>query len=324
MRTIEISHRTIVFTVLFLIGLWVIWQIKQVLLLLLLAFLVATALKPVVDRLTRLKFPRPLAILLTYIAMVGVFAGVLISIITPLIDQTTALVRELPRYFAQFGFQGINQDAIGNQLANLGEVPANVFRFVSSIFSNIINVIAVLVLAFYLLLEWGKLDRRLALLFGDSSARAKQFLDKLEIQLGAWVRGELALMLIIAVFTYIGLRILGINFALPLALLAGILEIVPNIGPIVAAVPAIIIGFTISPIMGGAVAALYFLIQQLENSVIVPKVMERSVGLSPLIVLLAIGIGLEFGGIMGAVLAVPAVLIIRVTYREFLGELKKG
>lgn len=324
MRTIEISHRTIVFTVLFLIGLWVIWQIKQVLLLLLLAFLVATALKPLVDRLTRLKFPRPLAILVTYIAMVGIFAGVLISIITPLIDQTTALVRELPRYFAQFGFQGLNQDVIGNQLANLGEVPANVFRFVSSIFSNIINVIAVLVLAFYLLLEWGKLDRRLALLFGDSSARAKQFLDKLEIQLGAWVRGELALMLIIAVFTYIGLRILGINFALPLALLAGILEIVPNIGPIVAAVPAVIIGFTVSPIMGGAVAALYFLIQQLENSVIVPKVMERSVGLSPLIVLLAIGIGLELGGIMGAVLAVPAVLIIRVTYREFLGELKKG
>ena len=317
MRKIEISHRTIVFTILLLVGIWFVWQIRQVLLVIFVALLLATALRPAVDRLTTIKIPRIVAILFVYFILIGGFVGILVAIIPPLVDQTTALAAHLPEYLTNIGIQGIDKN-IASQLANLGAIPANVLRFATSLFSNLIAVFGVLILSFYLLLERGNIDSRLVALFGQESGRAKAFLDKLEEQLGGWVRGELILMVIIGVATYIGLRLLNIYFALPLALLAGILEIVPGVGPWVAGIPAVIIGFTISPFMGLVVFALYFIIQQIENMFIVPTVMARSVGLSPIVTLLALGVGLELGGILGAVLAVPAVLIGRVTINEFV------
>ncbi|MBI3289893.1 AI-2E family transporter, partial [Candidatus Microgenomates bacterium] len=121
-----------------------------------------------------------------------------------------------------------------------------------------------------------------------------------------------------------GLRLLGIHFALPLAILAGLLEVVPTVGPLVSAVPAIIVGFTISPIMGISVAALYFLIQQLENSFIVPKVMQKSIGVAPIVTLVVLGVGVEIGGITGAILAMPVFLVVQIALAEFFPRLKLG
>jgi len=112
------------------------------------------------------------------------------------------------------------------------------------------------------------------------------------------------------------LRFLGVDFALPLSLLAAILEIVPNIGPVLSAIPAILIGVTVSPLSAIAIGALYFLVQQLENYLIVPNVMGRVVNLSPLMVILSLMIGFKIGGLFGAVLAVPTVLILRVIILE--------
>lgn len=317
MRTIEISHRTIVFIISFLLGLWVLWQIKTVLIVLFFAFLVATALRPLADRLSQFKIPRAVSILLIYVLVLGSIIGVFASIIPPLFDQTRSLVDILPKYLNQFGIQNIDEKGIASQLTNIGQLPVDVIRFATGVLSNIFVVFAVLVLAFYIILEHATLDRRLSVFFGDDAVRARNFLHKLEDRLGRWIRGELVLMTIIAVITYIGLRLLGIQFALPLALLAGILEIVPNVGPIISAVPAIVVGFTISPVIGIAVMAFYFLVQQIENGVIVPKIMQASVGLSPLVTLMALGVGAELGGILGAVLAVPLLLVIRVVLEEF-------
>lgn len=322
MRTIEISHKTIIFTVLFLIGLWVLWQIRTVALALFIAFILATALNPPVTGLARIKIPRGFAILLIYLLLLGGIFGVTASIVPPLVDQTSVLVSKLPEYLNSFGVIGIDQKLISEQLANIGKLPANVFQFIVSIFSNIISVFIVLVLTFYLLLEWGKLDNHLAFLFGQDSARAKVFLSKLERRLGGWARGELILMTIIGVMTYIGLRLLGIHFALPLAILAGLLEIVPTVGPLISAIPAVVIGFTISPVMGISVAALYFLIQQAENSFIAPKVMQKSVGIAPLVTLITLAVGAELGGIMGAILAVPILLLAQVAISEFFENWK--
>lgn len=320
MRTIEISHRTIVFTIFFLIGLWLLWQIRSVILALFIAFILATAFNPLVARLARFRIPRTVAILLVYLFVLGVVLGVAVSIIPPLIDQTSVLVSRLPEYMTRLGVVGVDQNLISEQLVNLGRIPVNIFQFVVSLFSNIIAVFIVLVLAFYLLLEWGNLDRRVVFFFGKDGVRAKAFLATIEKRLGGWVRGELLLMTIIGLLTYTGLRLLGVHFALPLAILAGLLEVVPNVGPLVAAIPAIIVGFTISPVIGISVAALYFLIQQVENSVIVPKVMERSVGLPPLATLIALAVGVELGGIMGAILAVPVLLVVQVTVAEFFKD----
>lgn len=323
-RTIEISHRTVIFTVLFLGLVWFLLQIWPIIIGLFIAILLMTALNPIVDRFERFRLPRGLAILVTYLLLLGVFVWGLASIIPPLAEQTTNLANRLPRLFddlgvwlSSIGISGISGDMIAAQLSQIGRIPANLVRFTVSVFSNIIAVFTVLVITFYLLLERKNLDRYLLVLFGQGGEkRAKAFVDKLEARLGGWVRAELTLMFIVGVLTYIGLRLLGIPFSLPLAILAGLLEIVPNIGPTVSAIPAVLIALSISPVMALAVAALYFLVQQFENSVLVPKIMQRAAGVNPLVTIISLAIGFKLAGVLGAILAVPVVISIQVVAVE--------
>ena len=155
---------------------------------------------------------------------------------------------------------------------------------------------------------------------GKSEKKISGIIIKVEKGLGKWVRGQLTLSVIVGVLIYIGLRILGIPFALPLALVAGILEIVPIIGPIVSAIPAVLVGLTIAPVMGLAVAALFLIVQQLENNLIVPMVMSKVVGLQPPIIIIALLIGAKLAGIGGAFLAVPIIVVSKIIIQEILTE----
>lgn len=316
-RKVEISHRTIIFTVFFLIGLWLLYQIQQIILAFFVAVILMSALNPLVDKMERKYFPRILAILLLYVLILGVFGLMVASVVPPLVEQTSILINRIPIYVQQFEVPGIDPNLFVSQIPKLAEIPANILKFSLGFFSNLVAVLAILIITFYLLLERKNLKHHLLILFGeDQEKKAEAFINKAEKQLGSWVRGEIILMTIIGVMTYIGLRFLGIEFALPLALLAGILEIVPNIGPVLAAIPAIIAGLAISSPIGLAVAALYFLVQQLENSLIVPKVMEKAVGVNPLVTILSLAIGFKLGGAVGAIFAVPIILLIQVVASE--------
>ena len=151
----------------------------------------------------------------------------------------------------------------------------------------------------------------------DEKDKIKSLLVRIENKLGAWLRGQLVLMLIIGVATYLGLILLGVDYALALAVIAGLLEIVPILGPIISAVPALIMGFVISPVTGFAVIGLYLLIQQLESNLIVPKVMQKAVGFNPLVTIIALMVGGQLMGIVGAILAVP-IVIVAVEVVKFL------
>ena len=314
---VEISHRTIIFTVFFLIGLWLLYQIQQIILAFFVAVILMSALNPLVDKMERKYFPRILAILLLYVLILGGFGLMVASVVPPLVEQTSILINRIPIYVQQFEVPGIDPNLFVSQIPKLAEIPANILKFSLGFFSNLVAVLAILIITFYLLLERKNLKHHLLILFGeDQEKKAEAFINKAEKQLGSWVRGEIILMTIIGVMTYIGLRFLGIEFALPLALLAGILEIVPNIGPVLAAIPAIIAGLAISSPIGLAVAAWYFLVQQLENSLIVPKVMEKAVGVNPLVTILSLAIGFKLGGAVGAIFAVPIILLIQVVASE--------
>lgn len=316
-KKIEISHRTIIFTVFFLIFIWLLFQIHQILIGLFVSLLIMTALNPIVDRLERRFFPRVLAILLLYALILGGIILVIASVIPPLVVQTGILANQVQDYLEKLSLLGIDPNLIISQLPNLGSLPAIILKLSVSFISNIVAFLALLVIAFYLLLERKNLKNHLIFLLGDDQEKkAEEFIAKAEHRLGGWVRGELVLMTIIGVTTYIGLTLLGIEFALPLALLAGILEIVPNIGPVLSAIPAIIAGLAVSPLMGLAVGAFYFLVQQLENTLIVPKVMQKAVGVNPLITLISLAIGFKLGGIVGATLAVPVFLLVQIIAAE--------
>lgn len=313
-KKVEISHRTIVFTVFFLILLWLLFQIRQILIALFVSVILMAALNPLIDRLERFKLPRVLAILLIYIFIFGLFGIVLAGVIPPLVDQTRTLISRLPEYSQSLGLPEIDQNVIESQISQLGSLPANILKITVSVFSNLVAVFTLMVITFYLLLERKNLDRYLLVLFGpDGEEKAENFVNEVERKLGGWVRAQVTLMVIIGAMSYLGLRLLGIDFALPLALLAGVLEIIPNIGPTISAIPAFLAGLAISPMMGLAVLALYFLIQQVENVVIVPQVMRREAGVNPLVTIIALIVGFKLAGAVGAVLAIPVVLLIQIT-----------
>ncbi|MBI2007135.1 MAG: AI-2E family transporter [Candidatus Blackburnbacteria bacterium] len=325
-RTIELSHRTVIFTVLFLGLVWFLVQVAPIIVGLFIAILLMAALNPSVEKLVHARVPRPLAILIVYLLLITIVVLGLVWIIPPFVDQTTKLVNRLPFLVEQLGgwleslgLAGVDESLLESQISQIGTIPINLVRFTISLFSNVIAVFSVLIITFYLLVERRNLDRYLVVLFGNGGEKkAKLFVDRLEARLGGWVRGELILMFIIGLLTYIGLRLLGIPFALPLAIIAGFLEIVPNIGPVISAIPAVIVALTLSPVMALATAALYFLVQQLENSIVVPKVMQKATGVNPLVTILSLAIGFHLAGPLGAILAVPVVIVIHVLATEFI------
>lgn len=306
-RKVEVSHKTIIFTVLFLISLGFLYYIKDIIIELFVALLLTAILEPLVNFFSKIKIPRGVSVLISYIIFFGIFGGSFALIIPILLEQTSGFVNALPGYLTNFGIPSTEV------LTKLGSLPSDILKFTFSIFSNVVSVLTVMVFAFYMLLSRGKLELQLDNFFGDE--RKKQIgkvISTLEDRLGGWARGQLLLMLIIGISTFIGLSILKIPYALPLAILAGVLEIIPYLGPIVAAVPSIIIGFGISPVSGFGVIIMAILIQQLENYVLVPKVMEKSVGVAPIITLIALSVGARLAGITGMIISIPLVITIQV------------
>jgi len=317
LRKIEISYRTVIFVTVFIAFLWFLVQIRQILLGVFISVILMSSLNPIVRKLESWKLPRWLAITLIYLSFFIVFGFALSGIIPPLIDQTSSLIAETPGFFKQFNFLGIDEKAIASQLSDLTSVPANLFKFISGIFSNIFDLLALGVITFYLLLERKNLDHYLTVLFGEEKEKdIEKVINKIEARLGGWVRGELFLMLIVGVISYIGFRIIGLEFALPLAILSFLLEVIPNVGPTVAALPAVLLGLTLSPYHALATAGWCILVQQLENTIFVPRVMKKAAGVNPLVSILALAIGFKLGGIGGAILAIPSFIALEVIVSE--------
>ena len=318
-KKIEISHRTIIFTVVFLLSLWFLYFIKDIIFALFVSILLMSIFNPLVTRLTIWKIPRFIAVLITYILVLGVFGFSIAWIIPPLVEQTTSFVNDIPYFINNLGWSDfINSNILNSFMSQIGALPSQAVKFGVSVFSNIVSILSVLVLSFYFLLYRSKLNDQLAFMFGeDRKAQVGKIIDEVEVNLGSWARGEIILMFFVGLLTYVGLLILGIPFALPLAIIAGVLEIVPVLGPNIAAIPAIVIGLTISPLMALAVAALCFLIQQLENYLLVPKIMEKSVGVNPIVTLISLTIGYRMMGIVGIILSIPLFLTIKILIKEY-------
>lgn len=316
-QKIEISTKTIIFTIFFVVFLRFLSKIQDILLLIFVSFIFMAALRPLVEKLHRIKIPKVLGVILCYIFFLGILGSTIASIIPPIAEQASLLLRKLPQLLnEEIAFFNLKVEP-GMFNEQLAEIPKNVFQVLLGAFSNVLYVFSFLVLTAFLILERANFSDYLKGLFGQAKGRrVERALNSIECKVGQWVRGELILMLVIGIMSYIGLLLLGIPYAAPLALLAGILEIIPNFGPVASAIPAVLIGFSSSYVTGVAVAALYTLIQQLENNLIVPRVMQEVVGLRPVITLLALMIGFRLFGIVGAVLSVPAVLTLQIILLE--------
>jgi predicted PurR-regulated permease PerM len=143
-----------------------------------------------------------------------------------------------------------------------------------------------------------------------------QLVNRMQDKIGLWLRGQIILSVIIFLLTYLGLSILGVKYALVLALVAGLTEFVPYLGPILAAIPAVFFAFTQDPMLAVFVIVLYYIIQLFENNFIVPQLMQKVVGLNPVVSIVVLLIGFKVGGIIGVILAIPVATAIGVFAKD--------
>lgn len=331
MQYFEVEVATLLKIILVLSGLVLLYTMIDIVLLLFIAYILMAAINPVVARLEEYAFPRWLAVLTIFVTF-GVFLGTVLSLtVSPLLAQTQSFIGALPgllqEVFAWMKAQGLVdaaamtsylQEIFRNWSSALTSAPADIIRVGSNIFGGLLDIVMVFIFTFYLALEREKVQSFLVTLipFGDKEKLSVLF-GQVDQRLGAWLRGQLLLMTIIGFVTYILLKVIGLQFALPLAVLAGLAEVVPIVGPTVSAIPAMIVGLSQSITMGVVVVFIYILIQQLESSTIVPRVMGKSVGLDPLVVIIALMVGGRLAGPIGALLSVPVAAVLMIGYQEW-------
>lgn len=321
-KKIEISYKNIIFTVLFLLGLVVLWQIRTLIVLLFISFVLMEALNPAVTRLEKYKIPRPVGILILYIIILSVISFVIAGIVPILTEQTTGLIQTLPQAVKNIRIFGSNAIDLSSQFKILENVPGGIAKIAISVVSNVVSGFVILFLTFYLLLEKKNFSKYGHDMFGEKGKeKMVAIIEQLETRLGSWVNAEFFLMTVIGILSYIGYTILGLRYAVPLAIFAGLLEAVPSIGPTVATALAALVGFTISPLTGILAIVVGTVIQLLENNIIVPRTMKQTVGFNPLVTILLIAAGAKLGGVMGAILAIPLFITIQ-TFIKVLIEKK--
>ncbi len=321
-QRIEISSKTIIFTVLFLLSLNILWQVRGVIVLLFLSFMFMEILNPSVAWLEKRKIPRPLAIIALYLLILSVLSSTIAVIVPVLIEQTTGLINTLPRLLTNTHFFGTSAIDWSSQFKIIETLPQNITKAILSIFSNIFSSFVFFVITFYLLLERKNFNQHSFKLFGQQGKnKAITIISNLEKRLGSWFNAQIMLMIIIGLLSYFGYLLLGLNYAVPLAIVAGVLEIVPNIGPTIATILAAIIGLTISPLTALLAIVWGITVQQLENNLIVPKIMKQTIGLNPLVTITLLLTGAKLANIPGAILAIPIYLTIESVVRVLLPDL---
>lgn len=316
-QKIEISPKTILFIVALILAGWLVLVIRDIIFLLFISFIIMSAVRPLVEYLEKFKLPRPVAILCVYVLLIGLVIIYGSFIFPPLVTESIKLLQHLPQYLSRLSpYIKYNPETLFQQIAPIGQ---NVAKVTLGVFTNILSLVTILVFTFYFLLERNNLSLFLEFFVGNIwSNRIVNIINKSESRMGAWVRGQFILMIIIGQASFIGLTLLGVNYALPLALIAGALEAFPIIGPNLSAIPAILVALMVSPGLALAVVALYFIIQQLENNLIVPTVMRKTVGIPPLVSLIVLMIGGKLGGVVGVILSIPTLLVIQTTAKELL------
>jgi predicted PurR-regulated permease PerM len=317
---------------------WLVYLARHALLIVYVSVLLSIGFGPVVRTIERhpvkrgdRALPRWFAILVVYLVIVGVLTVAGFLVIPPLVDQAQELWRRLPSMLDNFQTFLIDrgllnqritlEEAVRSAPGSPGTAVGTVATAVGSVVGFVIAFITILILTFYLLVDSESMYSGFARLFPrETRPRVLAASRKITAKVSAWLNGQLILAGTIGSTAAIGLYLLGVPFFYVLALTAAIGEMVPVIGPIFSAIPAILAGLSVSPRTALFVALFWIAQQQIENHLLVPKVMERQVGVSPVIVIVALLIGGSVLGILGALLAVPTAAIIQVIIQEVLDE----
>ena len=319
-----VSTRTVVRTfltvALLTASLYVLYLIRSVLLLLLMAVFVAVALGPAVDALTRRRISRGAAILLVYATLLGAIVGIGLVVVPPLVSGVRSLSHDVPAYTAKLRKNPTirkydnryhitaNLDQQASKLpTKLGAAAGKLSSITVGVFGEVVKLLSVLAMAFFLLLEGGRIVAWcLDQLPPEHAPRARASTDRVYRAVSGYVTGNLAISVLAGAVSFVTLKVLGVPFALPLSVLMGFLDLIPLVGAttgaIVVGLVTVFNGFPTSTIVWVVVQLVY---QQVENNVVSPIVYKRTVNVNGLVTLVAVLIGAALLGVLGALLAIP-------------------
>lgn len=326
-QVITLSTLTIVKVAVFMFAIAFVYLIRDIVALFFVSLVLASVINPLAAAFQAKKMPRALAVLLLYAGLIGLVAAILVTLVPAVAAETRDLIANADVIWARFvstlgplrdfvASHGLSDDlerALSGATGGVGATVGGLVATIRGLARGVVSSIVVMVVAFYLVVSEDALKR----LFRAVAPEQYQpylvdLFQRVEKSIGGWARGQLMLSAIMAVGVYIGLKVLGVPYALVLALTAGVAESIPYVGPVMAAIPAILIAFTHSPLLGLIVAILYIVIQQIESHILVPKIMSKVTGLHPIVCIFALLIGVKVAGLLGALLAIPVAMMLGI------------
>ncbi len=313
-------------------------QVTSLYLPVIISIILAFILNPVVNYFAHYRlwpFNRPLgrgtAVLLAFLVTAVVMTVILMFILVPFVNEFNNLVRNLPVIIKKFQAAALAVQNEVNFIAVAEHLPSFVEqamssatayslglakRIVNSIFSvatGIIELIIVPVLTYYFLKDWKLIKDNIVLLFSKGArSKARNIIEEMGMVISGYIRGQFIVSIVVGVLVFGGMYSFGVEYPLVLGLLAAITESIPIIGPIIGAVPAILLAYLVEPVLAIKVIIFYILVQQLENHIVVPKIMGHAIDLHPVAVIIGLLVGGQLFGIAGMILAVPVTAILKV------------
>lgn len=318
---LEISFTTILKIIFVIFALLFIYLIRDILAIVFFALIIASAVSTPVRWLTKHHIPRILGVIIVYALGTATIALMFALVIPPLASELKQLSDFIPRITDHFtsGLQTFQQYAQQEEIQNfflnlsrrLQELRINFFALTGNVVSGMTAFIATFVISFYLSVEEEGIRKFLRSVTPKKQEDyAISVWERTQRKLGQWLRAQLFLGFVIGLLTFIGLKLLGLPYALSLAILAGIFELIPFVGPILAAIPAVIIAFIKSPFLALLTILVYVIIQQTEGNLLVPKVMQKTVGINPVVAIVVLLIGARLAGIAGVLLSIPTAMLL--------------
>ncbi len=318
------------------VGIAAVYVVRDVLILIYISALVAMGFAPLVRFIEHPKesergrpIRRVFAIFGIYIVLIAVIVLLGFMVVPPLIDQTEMLWMRAPEYFNRFQKFLIAhhlsrhsvtlEEAVQNTSAAAGQdAVGTVLIALWSVVGGVFGLITVAILSFYLLIEAESIFTFFMRFVPDASrVRVASASREAVAKVSAWLRAQLVLAGVMGLFSAAGLALLGVPYFYVVALIAAIGETIPIVGPVIGGVTAVAIALTVSPKLAVPVGIYFLVLHQLEANVLVPKIMERRVGVSPVAVMVALLVGGALWGLVGAILAIPTTAILSVVLEEF-------
>lgn len=331
--TISITPGTVVMTLFILLGFWLAFNLRALLLVILTAVIFASAIEPVTRWFVRRGLPRVLAVVFIYLLVVVSTVSFFYFLFPPLINEATDFFKTLPTYLEALKLTPTdsviidsNSVSITDQLLQMQDIlktsSTGVLNAASMIFGGLVSFVLIVVLSFYFAVEERGLDDFIKLVTPPRHhAYILDLWKRAQVKIGRWLQGQILLSFIVGFFVYIGLLLLGVPYALLLALVAFILELIPVFGSILAAIPAVMLAFIDSgTAMALFVIILYVVVNQVQGNVIYPMVVQKILGVPPLVVILAIIAGAQLAGFLGILIAVP----VAAAVQEWVRDVQRG